>query len=183
MHVEHRGAHRSQELVADIAEHVVLLVEAARVKEHHLHKTVGRVGKLLQAQSLRQPSQCGKGAFEKAFLALRISGTVLERLVDKSLAEINPAENVLVVNRNLVELYIGPRVLNVGFHQRRTLLDGLDDVLFAQDSLVDQCRLLRCKWMYRLVFGFLLSICAGGTHGDDQEGEGDLPKRHVKLLA
>ena len=46
-------------------------------------------------------------------------------LVEESLAKIDTAQGVLIIDRNFIQLHIGPRVLDVGLHQGRPLLDRL----------------------------------------------------------
>ena len=43
VHVEYQRAHCAQEVAADIAEVIMLLVERDRIQEHHLHKAGGDV--------------------------------------------------------------------------------------------------------------------------------------------
>jgi len=179
MHVVDPGAHRAEELAPHKAEHVVLRIEAGRIEEHHLHEAAGRIGKLLQAQDLGQPGDGRKRALEKAVLGGRAR---LVGLVDKALAEVHAAQNVLVFNRHLVELHVGLGVLDVGLHQRRALLDVLDQHLLASHGALHQRGLLGGQRVRLLVFGLLFGVRANRAEGEDQEGEGDLPKRHVKLL-
>ena len=103
----------------------------------------------------------------------------LVRLVEESLAEIHPAQGVLIVDRNLVQLHIRPRVLNVGLHQRRPLLDRLDQNLLLRDRLLHQRALFRRQRMRLLVLGrFLLPIRAGHTQHQNKQGERNLSKHH-----
>ncbi len=97
MHVEDRGAHGAKKLVAHITEDVMVLIEAGRVKEHHLHEAVGIVGKLLQAQRLAQAKHGIERAFEEALGAFfLLGGAVGKALVDEALGKVHAAEHVLV---------------------------------------------------------------------------------------
>jgi hypothetical protein len=108
----------------------------------------------------------------------------LEGLVEEALAEIDAAEHVLVRDRHLIELHIRLGVLNVGFDQRSAQLDILDQHLFAANGSLNQRSLIRCKLVSLGVAGFLLfRVRASHTEDHKQEGEGDLPKRHVRLLS
>ena len=104
-------------------------------------------------------------------------------LVNEALAKVNPAQGVLVIDGHFIELLIGARVLNVSLHQGRAKLNILDQHLFLSDGFFDERGLLGSELMRRLVLGFLLlGVRACHTHRNEQEKEGDLPKRHVKLL-
>ena len=103
-------------------------------------------------------------------------------LVEEALGKVDTAQRVLVVDRNLVKLDVGTRVLDIGLHQRRALLDILDQHFLARDGLYHQGGLFGSKLVRLLVLWFFFGIRAGRTHCNDQEGEGYLPKRHVKLL-
>ena len=182
MHIVDPGAHRTQELTPHIAEDVVLVVEALRVQEHHLGKAE-RVGGevLVQPERLGQPGHGGQRTLEEVVLGrvARHVGSVKE-----ALAEVDAAQHVLVGDRHLIELLVRLRVLNIGLHQRRALLNVLDQHLFAADSPLHQGSLLLRELVRLGELGFLLfRIRAGDAEGNKQEGEGDLPKRHVRLLS
>ena len=179
VHVEDPGADRAQKLRPHKAEDVVLVVKARGVEEHHLHEAGGGVGEPLQPQRLGQPGDGPKRTLEEAVLDGR-AGFVC--LVEEAPAEVDAAQRVLVFDRHLVELHVGPRVLDVGLHQRRALLNGLDQHLFASDGSFHQRGLFGGELVRLFVLRLLLCVRAGYGQNKDQDGEGDLPKRHVKLL-
>ena len=152
MHVVDPGAHRAQKLPAHIAEDIVLVIEALGVEEHHLREAERIVGEMrVQPQRLGQPGDGGQRTLEET--VLRRFGPRLVGLVEKALAEVDAAQHVLVGDRHLVELDVRPGVLDVGLHQRRALLNVLDQHLFAADGLLHQRRLFRrelvrlaCTW-------------------------------------
>ena len=103
----------------------------------------------------------------------------LESLVEEALAEIHAAQHVLVGDGDLVELHVGTGVLDVCFHQRRALLDRLDQHLFAPDGLDHQGLLLGGERVNRLVLGLFLGVRARRSQGDEQQSGRILPKIHV----
>ena len=118
-----------------------------------------------------------KRSLEPALLAggiLRLIG-----LVEEALAEVDAAERVLIAHGNLVELYIGPGVLDVGLHQRSALLDRLDQNLLLPNGLLHERGLIRGQLVCRLVLGSFLCVRPGRPKSHGQEGKGDLSKHHV----
>ena len=179
MNVEDPGPHRTQKLPPHIAEDVVLRVEARWIQEHHLHEAVGIVGDFLQPQRLAQSGHGRKRALEEAMLG---GCSRLVGLVEEAFAEIDAAQNVLVVDRHLKQLDVGSRVLDVGLHQRRAQLNVLDQLFLLAYGPFNQCSLLGGELVRLLVLWFLLCVRASHTQENHQEGEGELPKHHVKLL-
>jgi len=70
--------------------------------------------------------------------AQTLLGNPLYGPVADDFAELNPTEEVLVGLGDLTQDWIGLHVLNVGFEERSTVLDGLDDLFLTEDGLVDQ---------------------------------------------
>ena len=126
MHVEDPGAHRAEKLAAHIAEDVVLLVEARGVQKHHLHEAGRRVGELVSSPSaLVNPVMAPKEPLKNPCFLPLVSVRGLVGLVEEGFAEVHPAQHIFVFDRNLIEMYIGTGVLNVGFDQRRMLPECL----------------------------------------------------------
>ena len=181
MHIEDPGAHRTQKLPAHKAEDIVLLVEAGGIEEHHLHEAGVGIRKLrIQVQRFGEARDGIHGPLEEAMPDLLLLGRV--GLVEESLAEVHAAEHVVIRHGNCVELHIRLGVLNVGLHQRRALLDVLDQHLLLGDGLLHQRSLLGGKRAGGLELRLLLRVRAAHTEAQDQKGEGELPKHHVQLL-
>ena len=183
VHVVNPSTDRAKELAAHKAEDIVLVVEAAGVQEHHLHEAGGRIGKPLQPERFCKTGNGLERTLEETvlFLGLNARGFIVS-LVDEALGEVDTAQRILIVDRYLIELDIGLGVLDIGLNQGRALLDVLDQHLLARDGLHHQRGLFGSELVRLFVLRFLFCVRAGRTQGNDQEGEGDLPKRHVKLL-
>jgi hypothetical protein len=69
MHVELPGAHAAQELAANVAENIMLLIEPDRIEEHHLREAVGVVSFLIQMQRLADAGKGASRALEEAVAA------------------------------------------------------------------------------------------------------------------
>ncbi len=138
--VEDGGGSVAEEVVADIAEGVVLLVEVVGVHEDHLDEA-GFVE--VEMEAAAKAGDVGHRVLEEAELAV-VAGALRGGLVDlvglvaDDLVELDACEVVLVGLRDLAEDRIGLHVLNVGFDEGSPLLDGLDDLLFAHDGLVNK---------------------------------------------
>src|SRR6185437_4696734 len=107
VHIEDPGAHGTEKLAAHEAELIMLLVKPGWIYEHHVHEPVRIVGEFFQAQDLAQSGH-GRERTAKEAVVLLFSARIVG-LVEESLSEIHPAQNVIVVDRNLEELRIGPR--------------------------------------------------------------------------
>src|SRR6185437_3257809 len=180
VHVEDPGAHGTEELAAHEAKLIMLLIEPGRIDEHHVHEPVGIVCEFLQAQNLAQAGHSRERTTKEAMVLLfnpRIVDFVEERL-----SKINPAQNVIVADGDLVDLRIGPRVLNIGFHQRRALLDIPDHYLFLGDGPVYEVRLCGRERPHLLEFRLLFRVSARDSQGEDQNDQWDLSIHHVMLL-
>ena len=178
MHIKNPGPDRSQKLPAHKVECIVLLVKARGVEKHHLHKAGWGICEFLQPQQLGEAGNGPQRALEEPVLDLR-AGRVA--LVEKRLAEVHAAQNELIVGRHFVQLHVGTRVLDVCLHQGRAYLNVLDQHFFLQDGPIHEGGLFWGKQACLFVF-WLVRVRAGHTQSNDQEGEGDLPKSHVKLL-
>ena len=77
---------------------------------------------------------------EFAFFRGALGGGLVDLVgvVADDLAELDASEEVLVGLGDLAEDGVGPHVLDVGFDEGSALLDGLDDLLFAHDGLIDE---------------------------------------------
>ncbi len=176
VNVENPGAHRTQELPPHVAEYVMLLVKSRGVEKHHFGETERIVGELrVQSQGLGQAGNGGERSLEEALFGLL---PALIALVKKALAEVHPAEHVLVSHRDLVQLDVRPDVLDIGLHKRGVLLNVPDQDLLACDGPLHQRRLVGGELVSLFILGLLLGVEAGSTESKDQEGSGDLPKRH-----
>ena len=140
-HIEDPCAHRAQELAPHEGEVVVLLVEPARIDEHHRHESGGRV---LQMESFGQVRHEMEGTGKPA-AARQAPIRLLILCIRKCLSEIHAPDHVLIGNRDLIELLVGTQVLNVRLHDRGALLDLLNNHLLARDRLLYQALLLRGK--------------------------------------
>src|SRR6185437_2196158 len=82
-------------------------------------------------------------------------------------------QEVLVGLRDLEQHRIGSHVLDIGFDERSTLLDHLDDLFFPTDGLVDQGVLRRGELAARhLLLDLLLAedhCCCGRRWGGCRE--------------
>ena len=133
-----------------------------------------------EAEAAAEAGEEGGGVLEEAELAVVLGalGGVFVDLVGvvaDDLAEFDAAEEVLVGLGNLAEHGIGPHVLDVGFDEWSALLNGFDDVLFADDGLVDKSVLARREFARRhAVIDLLLLAEQGDTGRDGGQGrEGD----------
>ena len=136
--VEDGGGGAAEEVVADEGEGVVLAVEAVRVHQDHLHEAGLTEG---EAQAAGDAVEGAEGVLEEAQFALlggEVAFVILVGVVVDDLAEVDARQEVLIGLGDLEQDRIGLHVLDVGLHQRRALLDHLDDFLLAQDRLVDQ---------------------------------------------
>jgi hypothetical protein len=161
MHVVDPGAHRAQELPAHIAEDIVLIIEALGIHKHHFREAQRVIGKVpVQPQALLSPAMEPSDPLKKPcpFLAARLVG-----LVEEALAEIDAAQHILVRDRHLIELDVRLGVLDIGLHQRRALLNILDQHLFAANGLLHQCCLLRRELMHLRILWLLLFAYAQDT--------------------
>jgi len=135
-YIEDGGGGVAEEVVADVAKDVVLPVKVVGVHEDHLDKA-GLMEVELQAAA--EACEERRRLLEEAQLAaVGVALVDLIGAVANDLAELHAAQEVLIGVRDLTDNGVRLHVLDVGFDERRPLLDNLDDLFFATDCLIDQ---------------------------------------------